>query len=193
MMFGSVLNEMANTVQMGDRTLEDMSADELKKRMTTTYKDRANALISALQATYPKAKPFDLYSLAAGAAMRRNLLKAAAAKTAQGKAPAYVWQFAWQSPMFDGRARAYHTAELPFVFYNTDVCQRLTGGGPSPISLATKVSDAWISFARNGNPNHVGLPNWPAYNDKVPTMVFDNVSEVKMDHDGAIRKAMGAA
>jgi para-nitrobenzyl esterase len=191
MMFGSVLNEMANTVQIGDRTLEDMPESELRRRMTVTYKDRADAVIGALQQAHPKAKPFDLYSLAAGAAMRRSLLKAAAAKTAEGKAPAYVWQFAWQSPMFDGRARAYHTAELPFVFYNTDVCQRLTGGGPVPMALGGKVADAWISFARTGNPNHAGLPDWPAYNAKVPTMVLDNVCQVQFDHDGAIRKAMG--
>jgi para-nitrobenzyl esterase len=190
MMFGSVLNEMQNSVQMGDRTLEDISADELRKRLSANYKDKTDAVVAALDAAYPKATPFEKFSLAAGVAMRLNLIKAATVKTAQSKAPAYLWQFQWQSPMFDGRARAFHTSELAFVFHNTDVCQRLTGGGPVPMALADKVSDAWIAFARTGNPNHAGLPNWPAFNSKVPTMVFDNTCEVKLDHDEAIRKAM---
>jgi len=193
MMFGSVLNETSNSVQMGDRSLEDISAAELKTRLSRNYKDKTDAVVAALDAAYPKATPFQKFSLAAGVAMRRNLIRAAKAKTAEGKAPAYMWQFNWPSPLFDGRAGAFHTAELAFVFHNTEICQRLTGGGPVPMALADKVSDAWIAFAKNLNPNHPGLPNWPAFNEKVPTMVFDNTCEVKLDHDGAVRKAMGDA
>ena len=37
------------------------------------------------------------------------------------------------------------------------------------------MSAAWVAFARNGNPNHKGLPNWPKFNlDQKPTMVFNN-------------------
>ena len=59
------------------------------------------------------------------------------------------------------------------------------------MALAAKVSDAWINFARNCNPNHSGLPQWPTFStETVPTMVFDNTCEVKHNHDEAIRKAM---
>jgi len=70
----------------------------------------------------------------------------------------------------------------------------MTGGGAVPMALSAKMADAWINFARNGNPNHADLPNWPAFSSEtVPTMVFDNTCEVKQNHDGAIRKAMTGA
>lgn len=36
-------------------------------------------------------------------------------------------------------------------------------------------------------------PTAPEINADVPMMVFDNTCEVKLDHDGAVRKAMGEA
>jgi para-nitrobenzyl esterase len=86
--------------------------------------------------------------------------------------------------MVDGRARAYHCSELPFVFYNTERCSSMTGGGPIPMQLSERISDAWINFARKGNPNHPGLPEWPVFSkDTKPTMVFDNQCELKKNFD----------
>jgi para-nitrobenzyl esterase len=67
----------------------------------------------------------------------------------------------------------------------------LTGGGEQAMALADKVSDAWIAFARTGNPNTPKLPRWPAFNaaDR-PTMVFDNESRVELDPIRAQRLAM---
>jgi para-nitrobenzyl esterase len=60
----------------------------------------------------------------------------------------------------------------------------MTGGTRDAQALADKVSLAWINFAKTGNPNHKGLPNWPAYNvSATPTMHFDNVSSVKPQQD----------
>ena len=86
---------------------------------------------------------------------------------------------------------AFHCAELSFCFDQTDKCETMTGGGPRPRALATKVSQAWINFARNGSPNHSGLPNWPAFNaETVPTMIFDDECKLSNDPDGPQRKLM---
>jgi para-nitrobenzyl esterase len=53
------------------------------------------------------------------------------------------------------------------------------------------MSDAWINFARKGDPNHAGLPKWPAFTAKEGTlMVFDNKCEVKMSPDGEARRVV---
>jgi hypothetical protein len=48
-----------------------------------------------------------------------------------------------------------------------------------------QISTAWVNFARTGNPNHNGLPRWPAYTaDMRATMYFDTPCEVRNDPEG---------
>lgn len=68
----------------------------------------------------------------------------------------------------------------------------MTGGGKEAYALAAKMSDAWISFARNGNPNTASLPKWPAYNEKeTSTMHFNNSCEVKPQMDKELFMLLG--
>lgn len=164
---------------------EDFSTGELTDLMTKAYgKEAAPKLIEASRRGHPGAKPCDLFALWQSSGVRRAALRQASAKAAQGAAPVYLYEFAWNTPVLDGRIRSYHCAELPFVFDNTDRCDAATGGGPSARALAAKMSEAWVRFARTGNPNHNGLPPWPAYTaEKHPTMVFDNACKVAYDVD----------
>jgi para-nitrobenzyl esterase len=70
----------------------------------------------------------------------------------------------------------------------------MTGGGPEARALAARISSTWVQFARTGNPNHSGLPQWPAFDPvKRPTMIFDNTCAVKDDPDGEELKALEAS
>ena len=116
--------------------------------------------------------------------MRRAALQQATAKAAQAAAPVYLYQFAWNSPVLDGRLRSYHCAELPFVFANTDRCDQATGGGAAARALANGICDAWVGFARRGDPNHGGLPAWPAFTAAGgATMIFNNTCAVANYYD----------
>ncbi|HZT38459.1 MAG TPA: carboxylesterase/lipase family protein [Bryobacteraceae bacterium] len=182
LMVGTTLNEF--TTALGNPEMESMTEEEMTKRVTTMYGDRAGRIIEAYRKTHPRAKPLDILSYISTAPVRQNAVTQAERKAAQGGAPAYLYLFAWQTPVLDGRPRAFHCAEIAFAFYNTDVSATMTGGGPEPRALAAKVSDAWINFARSGNPNHPGLPKWPAYAaGQGATMIFDKKCEVKSDPD----------
>lgn len=88
--------------------------------------------------------------------------------------PAYFYYFTRTSTDATGRRiEAIHTSELPFVFGMLP--QQWTayvdkGRTPYDSVLADALSDYWVSFARNGNPNGPPAkgkwPNWPAYDPK---------------------------
>jgi len=93
--------------------------------------------------------------------------------------------------LLDGRPGAFHSSEIAFVFDNADRCTNLTGGLPEALDLASKISGAWAHFARHGDPNHPGLPSWPAVSDKkLPTMIFDTTCRLRDNPDGAGLRAI---
>jgi para-nitrobenzyl esterase len=58
-------------------------------------------------------------------------------------------------------------------------------GSPAAFALSKQISTAWVNFARSGNPNHGGLPHWPAYTTSTrATMYFDTSCEVRNDPEG---------
>ena len=182
MIIGTTLNEFATGMNNPDFKL--MTEAELEAKVEPLYAGRAKKIISAFRHRTPDAKPYELWSRIASAPVRQAAVKQATVKAALNGAPAYLYWFAWQTPMFDGRPQAFHCAELPFVFYNTDRCATMTGGGPDARALAGKVADAWIQFAQTGDPNHKGIPNWPRFTPKTaPTMMFDNKVQVELSPD----------
>jgi len=160
------------------------SEADIMAHIKETYKDKADAYLAAVKKAYPNdTRPSDLLDVDTrfrpGAVVQAN-----EKSSLQGGAPVYMYLFTWQSPVFDGKYKSLHCMELPFVFDNIERAKNMTGGGEESHALADKVSQAWINFAKTGNPNHSGLPNWPAYNStNTATMHLDITCEVKPQLD----------
>lgn len=180
---------------MGDTPLDPMDDATLHKNVSQNVRigdAEADQLIAVYKKAQPNASNLDVYlSLASDNWMRVNVITEAERKAAQNKAPVYMYYFDWRTPVRDGKLKTPHTLEIAFVFDNVDLNQWMTGTGQDRYPLADKMSHAWTAFARTGNPNHKGLPNWPAYTpDTRATMVFNNECKVVNDPGREERLAM---
>ena len=184
MIIGTTLNEFASGFNHPENEL--MTDAELLSKTEASYPGHGKQIVAAFRARTPDAKPFDLWSRIASAPVREAAIKQASAKAALNAAPAYLYWFTWQTPILDGRPRAFHCAEIPFVFCNTDRCDHMTGGGTEARALSGIVADAWIQFARTGNPNHSGMPDWMPFSaETMPTMIFDKNTRLASAPDKA--------
>jgi para-nitrobenzyl esterase len=152
----------------------------LKQTVRKVSDDQLEKLIAAYKVGRPSATNTDLFLIiASDATFRAGVVTEAERKAAQAKAAVYNYYFTWRSPVREGKLRSFHTLEIPFVFDNVDAAKSMTGSGQDRYALADKMSAAWVAFARTGNPNHKGLPNWTPFDGKRrATMIFDKECKV---------------
>ena len=105
--------------------------------------------------------------------------RAATAKTAFGGAPVYAYEFAWETAVLGGVLGAAHGVDVSFPFDNTELHPATTGSRSAQL-LAPAVRDAWVAFARDGDPNHEGLIAWPPFGAGAgATLIFDEVPRLE--------------
>jgi para-nitrobenzyl esterase len=177
-----------------DSSLEDITLDKAKELVKTmrgfgpALGDNGPVMIEAYAKSFPERKPIEILSMVLS--NRKNAIEVCNLKSKQA-APVFLAWFGWNPPLFDGRLRAFHTMDISFWFYNTDVQISHTGGGARPRNLAAKMSGSLAQFMKTGDPNGGGLPKWPGYTaENGETMILDDVSEVKNDPDREARKAL---
>jgi para-nitrobenzyl esterase len=188
LMIGTTMHEFSPAGALPEP--RSLTKEWLVAEVTKSFGDAAAGIVAAFERGHPGALPYEL----AGIISATTVFRSSAVREAQlqsAHAPAYLYWFAWKTPVLDGTPLAYHCAELAFAFDNIDRCANSTGGTPEARELAAKVSQAWIQFARTGNPNHSGLPRWPAVSaSALPTMIFDTRCEVKNDPDKEQRASL---
>lgn len=124
------------------------------------------AAVRRYRANRPGAKHGEVF----GAILTDVLLRASENRVADARAaagaPTYVYEFGWHSPV--AGLRAAHAVELGFVFDGLASPDSVSlAGHAAPQSLATVMHDAWVAFAKTGD------PGWPSWNEGRPVRMFE--------------------
>jgi para-nitrobenzyl esterase len=181
LMIGSTATEMSMLMGTPRPDLFDIDESTMRKRLSAWFgPDKLDEAIALFRKKAPKATPGQLFfDMVSAIVFRRGAWRHADLKAAQGQAPVYLYEIDWVTPVDGGKWGSPHSMEHPFVFDNVAGSASMVGTEQAkPQALAEQISPAWIAFARTGNPNHPGIPHWPAYT--VPertTMVFDTASK----------------
>jgi para-nitrobenzyl esterase len=170
---GAVFSEFRGNLVTGANK-NAWSQQEIDSHLAAAYGDKKDAVVAAFTQSFPGKKIQDVLYFS------MPNTKMIAAKREAGTAPVYNYLFVYEYPV-NGGITAFHTSELAFVFHNLSEphLRVATGDAPAGYALQDKVSQAWINFARTGNPSQPGLA-WKPYTAADPeTMVFDVVSECR--------------
>ena len=143
--------------------------------------------VSETIATYrsirPDASAGELYSsILTDWFFRIPAIRLAEAHT-KGSGATFMYEFAWDSPGFDGKLGACHALEISFVFDTLDKAgMEILQGTEPPQQLADAMHAAWVAFATSGN------PGWPQFDlNRRATMRFDTRQELVEDPRSAER------
>jgi para-nitrobenzyl esterase len=90
---------------------------------------------------------------------------------------AYSYLFTWKSPVMGGALGACHALEIGFVFGKYD--DMFCGTGPEADRLSEGIQDAWLAFARTGDPSTGSFGQWPVYGKDRMTMLLGRDSHVE--------------
>jgi para-nitrobenzyl esterase len=191
MIIGNTHDETRNLIGGSRPEAFALSWERLPQELTGSMRvDVAPEIVVAeYRRLYPQASPSDVFFSATTASRSwRAAIVEAELRAAQGS-PAYVYQLDWKSPRDGGKWGAPHGLDIPLVFDNTDKEGSITGTGAAAQAMAERMSEAFLAFARSGDPNNRALPRWEPYQlRRRQTMVLDDPSRLVDDPRGGERR-----
>ncbi len=179
-MFASRKLKMAPRTREGlEKYFDQVTTHENTKKVTAAYKN------------YPKTS--GVIDILTDAIFRIPAIRLAECRSLY--APVYMYRFEWSSFALNvAGMKSFHGLELPFVFGSYDGRQgkllKVIATKKLINRLSGEMQDAWINFARYGNPNGTGAQVWKPYShNERATMIFNNKTRLEVDPDGKQRAA----
>jgi para-nitrobenzyl esterase len=149
--------------------------------MLTGDPDGAEALVAAYRASRgTDVSALDVFAATMTDRMFRQHSLWLAEANAADQADTWMYLFDWCGAGMDGAIGACHALEIPFVFGTLESgLGKLAGAGPDADALAAAMQDAWLAFARTGDPSTPTL-TWPRYETgRRATAAFGPTLEVR--------------
>ena len=180
-MVGTVLGEFCMNPMSKDK--ETFTPEERRAVLEKVFGENTDRLIAEFEKAYPGKNI--VYAKDVDTMFRPATLKYLHKKAEVSSAPTYSYFFAPCFP-YGGGNPATHCADISYAFHNADMVPGTWSDELSP-KLQEEYFSAYVQFARTGNPNNEHIPTWnPSTKEELHTMVFDAVTEERVNHDEAL-------
>ncbi len=144
-------------------------------------------VITAYRRIYPGYSASQVLFAATTASRSWRAAVIEAEERAKAGTPAFVYQLDWATPKDGGKFGAPHASDIQLVFDNI-AKPGASAIGPTAQAMADQMSEAFIAFARTGDPNCKAIPKWERYGlQRRQTLVFNTPSKLVDDPRGAER------
>jgi para-nitrobenzyl esterase len=185
---GSCLDDM-KMMMLSQPWFGSLDDDGLLAMAKANFGALADDMLKAYRGRSADATPTDLASaFVTDRVMWAGSIRWAERKSAGGHAQVFLYEWDYTTPALGGVLGATHGGDIPFAFNNFDLTP-MAGDRPENPGMGRIVSEAWVRFAHDGNPNHEALPNWSPYSpDTRETMIFDVECRTAQDPRADLRE-----
>jgi len=184
MMIGNTRDE-TRAFLGGEARNHSLTWDDLPARLAPELRVDISpeTVVAEYRRLYPAWSASEVFFAASTASRSwRAAVIEAEARAIQG-APAFVYQLDWRRPKDGGKWGAPHTLDIPLVFGTLEAPGSITGAAPDARAVSDAMQDAFIAFARTGD------PGWAPYTlPRRQTMIFDASPRMEDDPRGAERE-----
>lgn len=177
MMLGNTHDETRGFYGPDHPRIAGLDWDNLPGRMAGELRIDAHPewVVAEYRRRFPDHTPEQIFFAAttAGRSWRGQVIEAE--ERAQAGVPGYVYQLDFASPVEPWRG-APHAFDIPLVFGTLDAPGSLAGTGAAARAVSRQMMDAFLAFARTGD------PGWPPY--RLPeraTRIFDTAPRTEND------------
>ncbi|MBN2074029.1 MAG: carboxylesterase/lipase family protein [Dehalococcoidales bacterium] len=175
LMAGNSRDELKSTYGMNP-AMKDLDESGIIERLNANLPPEivprlVQAYRESMKRENPTVTPLDIFgSINTDLMFRIPTLRLVEAQRENG-VKSYNYLCAYKSPAMGGVLGAMHGLDNPFLFGTLD--SQFTGNGIEQQSMAIKMQDSSVAFARTGNPSCESIGTWLEYGTERNTMVFD--------------------
>jgi para-nitrobenzyl esterase len=174
----------------GDPTNYTITWEQLPDKLIPNMRVdiQPEGVIAEYRKLYPDLTASDLFFRITTASRSWRGAIIEAEERAKAGFPAYVYQLDWATPKDGGKFGAPHASDIQLVFDNINK-PGANAIGPQAQIIADIMSETFIAFAHNGNPNNKLIPEWQQYTmARRQTMIFNVPAHMEDDPRGAERR-----